>query len=147
MLGLVKGILIQGNVNESTTLALRSWLKAHPDVRGKWPGDTLTEKLRKIFADEVVTYDECEDLRELLSEMVGGKAGIIAGHNAATSLPLDEPPPIIFFPNRVFVFTGKFAFGPRSACEEVTEGAGGISEENVTRRTGYLVVGTFGSRD
>ncbi len=147
MLGLVKGILADGVVNERKTLALRDWLRAHPDVTEKWPGEAFSEKLRRIFTDGVITYEECEDLRELLSEMVGGQAGIIGGENASTSLPLDKPVPKIVFPHQVFVFTGKFAFGPRSACEKLTQDAGGICEETVTRRTRYLVVGTFGSRD
>ncbi len=147
MLGLVKGILVDGEVNEKKTFALRRWIKAHPDVTGKWPGDALNAMLKRILADGIVTNEECEDLMELLSGMVGGEAGIIGGGNAATSLPLDIPAPKIIFPCQVFVFTGKFAFGPRSACEELTQDAGGICEENVTRRTRYLVIGTFGSRD
>jgi NAD-dependent DNA ligase len=147
MLGLVKGILSDGVVNEKETLALRNWLKAHPDVREKWPGEALSEKLQGIFADGVITREECEDLRDTLSQMVGGEAGIIGGENAATSLPLDVPAPKIVFRDQVFVFTGKFAFGPRSACEEITLDAGGICEENVARRTNYLVIGTLGSRD
>ena len=45
------------------------------------------------------------------------------------------------------VFTGKFAFGPRSDCERAVIKLKGICERGVTKRTDYLIIGTFGSRD
>lgn len=47
----------------------------------------------------------------------------------------------------IFVFTGKFAFGPRAECQRQAVARGGLCEENVTQRTTYLIIGTFGSRD
>ena len=47
----------------------------------------------------------------------------------------------------IFVFTGKFAFGPLAACQKLTTMAGGTCEASITRRTTYLVMGTFGSAD
>ena len=147
MLGLTKGLLADGVISEEETVLLKNWANARPEVVSQWPGNILHERLTRIFVDGVVTEDERKDLASLLNDLVGGRAGIICGQNAATNLPLNQPPPQIVFPNRIFVFTGKFAFGSRSSCESTVAERGGISEPRVTSRTSYLVIGTFGSRD
>jgi len=147
MLGLAKGILSDGRIADDEVNLIRSWIKSHPDARSTWPGNVLSKRLERIFDDGIVSEDERTDLSSLLTDLVGGKAGIIGMENAATTLPLDKPAPKIIFSRRVFVLTGKFAFGPRASCQRLTRDAGGVSEDAVTKRTNYLVIGTFGSRD
>lgn len=53
MLGLAKGILADGRVDENEVVLLRHWPAAHPDTRGTSPGIVLSERLWKIFADGV----------------------------------------------------------------------------------------------
>jgi len=79
---------------------------------------------------------------------MGGTASLVLGYEGASTLPLDTPPPLICWgPDEVYVFTGRFAYDTRKDCErEVTE-RGGTCEPNITRRTSFLVIGTFGSRD
>lgn len=147
MLGLVKGVLADGTVSAAEIDLLHGWARAHPDVIEGWPGRVLYRRLETIAADGVVTDTEREDLAELLRQIVGGQAGILVGASTATELPLDRPPPVIAFQDCGFVFTGKFAFGPRAACEEAVQRLGGWCAPSVTRQTRYLVIGTFGSRD
>ena len=47
----------------------------------------------------------------------------------------------------MFVLTGRFAFGPRRDCERQVLNRGGECDPNITKRTNYVVIGTFGSRD
>lgn len=147
MLGLAKGVLADGAVSAAEAELLHAWLGRHPEVLQKWPVNRLVERLETIFHDGRVTREEQDDLKELLSDLVGGNAGIIVGEGAATALPIDRPAPSVVFPDRVFVFTGKFAFGPRAVCQRFVRDAGGSCDNDVTRRTNYLVIGTFGSRD
>jgi hypothetical protein len=152
LLGLAKGVLADGVVTEPESKHLGEWILAHPDSWNSWPVQPIAERLLRIFADGVVEDDERQDLCELLHSLVGGEAGILVdeegrGVDAATRLPLDDPPPTIAWPGCVFVFTGKFAFGTRECCEREVTIRGGICESNVTERTRYLVIGTFGSRD
>jgi hypothetical protein len=147
MLGLAKGILSDGRIADEEVNLIRSWIRSHPDARNSWPGNVLAQRLERIFDDGLVSEEEREDLHSLLNELVGGKAGIIGMENAATTLPLDKPAPQISFSRKVFVLTGKFAFGPRAACQRFTRDAGGVCEDGITKRTNYLVIGTFGSRD
>jgi NAD-dependent DNA ligase len=147
MLGLVKGILIDGKVTTDEAKLLDAWIKAHPDAVAGWPGDVIAERLQRIFADGKVTKAERTDLLELLTDLVGGKAGIIATQTAPTELPLDRPIAKIVFNRKRYVFTGKFAFGPREVCEKETMRAGGKCDSAITKSTNFLVIGTFGSRD
>jgi hypothetical protein len=38
MLGLAKGIVCDGRVNEAETMAFRQWFKANPDAAALYPG-------------------------------------------------------------------------------------------------------------
>lgn len=147
MLGLVKGVLADGEVSDAEVRALRDWAEAHPDVTSAWPGRILLRRLRRILQDGHVSETERADLHELLERLTGGGVGVLTGLTAASALPLDQPPPLLEIPDRVFVLTGRFAFGPRSACEEATRRIGGWPERDVTQRTDVVVIGTFGSRD
>ncbi len=147
MLGLAKGVLADGVVTDDEAKRLRDWRQEHPDAVEQWPVNILADRLQRIFADGVVDETERRDLAELLQSIVGGKAGLVLGEDAAADLPVDRPEPDINWSGAVFVFTGKFAFGPRSACEDAVGRLGGVCERRITRKTKYLVIGTFGSRD
>jgi hypothetical protein len=147
LLGIAKGFLADGLVTEGEARFLRDWAATHPDATNQWPVNIIHTRLQEYFADGRIDDDERRDLRELLASLIGGSASVLLGYDGATKLPLDTPPPLICWPDKVYVFTGRFAYGTRAHCQrEVTE-RGGHAESNVTRRTSFLVIGTFGSRD
>lgn len=141
----MKGVLADGVVSEREAELLRDWCAANRAAVAQWPGSILAKRLHQIFADGVVEEEERQDLLGLLQDIVGGKTGILFGLTTSSKLPLDEPPPPVRFVTKVFVFTGTFAFGPRFACERQVERLGGRCDPRVTRKTDFLVVGTFGS--
>jgi len=117
MLGLVKGILVDGIVNEAEAEHLRNRAAHHPDAVEQWPVNIVKARLDHIFADGHVHEAERRDLSALLQSVVGGTAGVLVGEDAATELPLDTPPPAMVWRGSLFVFTGKFAFGTRQDCQ------------------------------
>lgn len=146
-LGLAKGLLADGVVTADEAELVAQWIAAHADAAEQWPINVVTARVDRIFQDGRVDDDERTELAEILSEVVGGTGGVVAGEDAATSLPLDSPPPEIVWPGAVVVFTGKFAFGSRAECQRSVALLGASCEGDVTRRTTHLVIGTFGSRD
>ncbi|HJQ12594.1 MAG TPA: HIRAN domain-containing protein [Gemmatimonadaceae bacterium] len=146
-LGLAKGLLADGTVSQSEAELVRTWLTNHASAIDQWPLDRLTERVERIYRDGRIDDAERRELSDLLSAIVGGTAGIVLGEDAATELPLDVPPPVFKWPGSTFVLTGKFAFGTRAECERQVAKLGGVCNPDISRRTSYLIIGTFGSRD
>lgn len=147
MLGLAKGILADGVVNDLEANTLRLWGQTHPDAIDKWPLNIIFSRLLQFFADGHIDASERAELKTLLAALIGGTASLVLGYDAATTLPLDTPPPLISWFQEVYVFTGRFAYDTRANCEREVISRDGAVERNVTRRTSFLVIGTFGSRD
>jgi len=148
LLGLAKGMLADGVVNDREAEYLRDWGRNHPDVLGQWPLSIIFSRLQRHFVDGRVDDIERVELQTMLEALVGGRESVLLGYEGATTLPLDQPPPLVCYgPDEVFVFTGRFAYGPRYICEQEVSSRGSSCEGNVTRRTTFMVVDTFGSRD
>lgn len=148
LLGMCRGFLADGELSEAEVRALHAWFERGGDGAEDWVVAQIVRRVRAIAEDGVVTREERSDLQEILSALVGGTSELVLGEDPrSTGLPLDDPAPELQWSGSVFVFTGKFAFGPRADCERVTVSLGGIAERDITKRTDYLVIGTFGSRD
>lgn len=147
MLGLAKGMLADGIVNDLEAAYIHKWAADHPDAIDKWPVSMVLSRVQQFFADGLLDEPERKELQELLGQLVGGRASVLLGYTAATTLPLDVPAPLISWENEHYVFTGRFAYGTRKDCEGEVLERGGAVEPNITRATTFLVIGTFGSED
>jgi NAD-dependent DNA ligase len=147
MLGLAKGMLADGIVNDEEARFLSDWGLNHPDALVQWPVNLIFTRLHQFFADGRIDERERVELNDLLAQLVGGTASLLLGYEGATTLPLDVPPPSVVWPDQIFVFTGQFAYGTREDCETEVTSRGGVCDRNVTLRTSFLVIGTFGSED
>ena len=147
LLGLARGLIADGNVTEAEASLLRDWVGRHPDAVEHWAVRTIHHRLMTHFADGVIDVGEREDLKLVLDQLVSGELSATCNTDAASTLPLDQPPPTINWVGMTYVFTGKFAYGTRRDCEREVETRGGVCEGSVTKRTSFLVIGTFGSTD
>jgi NAD-dependent DNA ligase len=147
MLGLVKGVIVDGEVTAGEAQYLAHWINANPEAVKSWPGNAMAERLRRIFKDKRVDQAEREDLLYFLQELTGEDHDQKGVGNPTTRLPLDTPPPVLTFKGHEFVFTGKFVWGTRTACESAVTARGGIAGKDVSFRTSVLVLGDQGSRD
>jgi len=61
--------------------------------------------------------------------------------------PFDPPQPEVVFEKRTFIFTGKFKFGQREACQKEVLSRGGLApgKSSVSTSVDDLVIGTEGS--
>ena len=139
-------MFLDGVVTDEEAAGLYRWVKAHPDVVDGWPGNVLYRRLADIFDDGVVTDSERLDLAETLEGIAGGEIGYL-GEETPAVIPLNEPPPSLRLDRGLFVFSGRFAFGPRKECQRATVDLGGLTAPRITMKTDYLVIGTFVSRD
>lgn len=76
-----------------------------------------------------------ERLRELIAEIL------------RQGSPFDDPVPDISFAGASFAFTGKFASGTRTECQEAVTALGAIAQNDVNRSTDYLTIGNESSKD
>jgi hypothetical protein len=147
MLGLAKGLLADGLINDDEVRYLRDWGANHPDALSQWPLSLVFTRLQQFYSHGVIDDGERAELHGILADLVGGTASIVLGYAGASTLPLDVPPPAIRWTGEVYVFTGQFAYGPRNICEREVRDRGGKVAGNVTKTTTYLVVGTFGNEE
>jgi hypothetical protein len=65
--------------------------------------------------------------------------------NLSKPEPFDyDEPPIVFFENMQFHFSGRFKFGTRKACGEAVTNLGGVAMTNANRWVDYLVIASGG---
>ena len=148
LLGLAKGVLADGVVNEKEAAFFAQYVLAHPEIEDDPVLRLLVRRVRQIFADGKVDAEEREELKSLMEDLVGGRASLTLGYDAATELPLDSPAPLMCYGrDEVYVFTGRFAYGTRRQCQQEVLDRQSEVEDNVTRRTTFVVIGSFGSRD
>ncbi len=145
LIGLIRGILADGEVSVAETECLAAWTFRHAEIVTDWPVNVLARRLNRIFLDRRVDDAEREDLKVLLGEILGENENPLV--TASATLPLNKPAPEVIFDQNVFIFTGKFAFGPRRICEAEVLERGGKIVNSVTLQTDYLVIGAVGSRD
>jgi hypothetical protein len=148
MLGLCKGVVADGVVNEKEAQFLMDWISVNRGTAEQWPANVLYRRLAEMLIDHCLDQTEQAELLSLLQQIAtGGKPPEAYVANLSTSLPLTRPAPAIYFSQRHFCFTGRFILGPRKQCEGVILAKGGIAQKVPTGETDYLVIGILGSRD
>jgi NAD-dependent DNA ligase len=143
LVGIIEGILCDGNLNNDEIKYLDTWLKHNSEISNLWPGNAVYARVRDVLADGIITDDERNSLVKLLNDIIGDTSEDDAG-SAVTNLGFDEYVQVKFA-DRIFCFTGEFAYGTRPACEEATLKRGGAIHGSVVKSLDYLVVGGLGS--
>jgi len=145
LVGFCRGTIADGILNQSEAECLLAWINRHPDLATTFPANVLFARLTDALDDETLD-DESKDVFELIAECVGA-SGDVAMEPCTSTIPLDNPPPELLFPNRNFVLTGKFAWGPRQDVTHVIEFLGGCVKASVSGIVDYLICGHFDSTD
>lgn len=147
LVGICLGILADQVVNDEEAMNFRRWVQQLYAIDCGWPLSDVRQRVEQIFADGKIDDEERVELGALMRQLAGVPEEKIPDIGAATRLPLDEPPPPIIFPEKLFVVTGKFAHGTRTKVHQEIETRGGCCGKAPTLDTNYLVIGAFASRD
>jgi NAD-dependent DNA ligase len=141
LIGLAHGIAADDQVNQMEAEYLQKWLVANIDLRDNPITRNLLARVNAMLSDKKLSNDEASELLDVLKRFSGGdfELGEIL---KSSSLPLDTPPPEIVHHGRTFCFTGTFAYGSRSQCEEAVE-CRGAHAGSLTNNTNYLVIGVY----
>ena len=143
LLGMGRGLIADGKVNQDEAEALLAFLEAQADVPQEPLALALREQVRGMLADGVLDEAESARLYDTLSKLVGGEQAL-GECLRATTLPLDKPVPEVVFEGRKFCLTGNFS-GDRKDCAARIEARGGTIQAAVSGKTDYLVIGEYAS--
>ncbi len=142
LIGISKGLLADGKVNQAEAEFLETWLiQSHLATHNPIISNLL-ERVSSMLEDGVLDTEESEELLSLLFKITGEKSEI--GELAkTTSLPIDSPLPSISFVDKKFLFTGICVYGNRKQCKLAIEDRGGVCAKGVTKNLDYLILGTY----
>ena len=97
--------------------------------------NVLANRIARVYADGIVSDEELTELKLVLTKYADGE-------NKPTTLPLDDPMPMIEISEKNFCFTGTFVAGNREWCQEQVSLRGGFSLDKVTDGLHVLVIGS-----
>jgi NAD-dependent DNA ligase len=147
LLGMVQGMLADGHLHDMEIKFLSTWLDANDDVVQMWPASVVAQRIRTAFQDGHISEEERIHLTQTLGDLL---ANDFAETGSATAEPTRLPVTDdihVEVRDAGFCLTGEFAFGTRNACANLTERAGGIAVDNVSKKARYLVIGSRASPD
>ena len=123
-IGLCKGIVADGDVNQKEAEFLLNWLYQNRQASDNPVVVNLLNKINSMLDDGVLDNEESLELLDILRK-VSGESPVIGEVAKTTSLPLNDPLPQIFFEGMSFLFTGTCVFGSRRQCQAEIEKLGG----------------------
>lgn len=141
LLGLAHGLLADGRIDQSEAEYLQKWLVANTASHENPVIANFLQRINDMLSDGVLDDDEANDLFETLQRFSGGDFEL-GELQKSSSLPLNEPPPDLIFPEQSFCFTGTFAYGSRRECEGAVKSLG-AKAGSLTQKTNYLVIGIY----
>ena len=143
LIGLCKGIVADGRVDQAEAEFLHSWLIANQAAVNENPMiGRLMERVSAMLEDEILDDEEEKELLATL-QAFSGETPELGEMIKASCMPMDDPAPAISFYGRTFLFTGTFASGTREQCKAILTEAGGEYVPRVTRKLDYLVIGGY----
>ena len=143
LIGLAKGITLDGIVDQREAEFLRDWLVANHAVLDNPVIGTLMQRVGAMLEDNVLDAEEAAELLATLRAFTGDAPETTGELLRSSTLPCDEPPPTVTVEGRVFCFTGTCATGTRRDCQNIVRSQGGTVINSVTLKLDYLVLGAY----
>ena len=144
LLSVCRGLIEDGILLENEVHYLNRWLQANARVTSRFPGQQVAARLKRIYADGIITEEEKTELLELLRKATRDPAQPRASPATSVELPFDLPAPEVQFMNRNFCLAGRFFSGSARWCRNRIGQRGGEVHDQPNPSTDYLVIGAAG---
>lgn len=145
LIGIAAGLAADDTINQQEAEFLRTWIETHLVHLDDPVVNILYRRLADMLSDGVLDAAESAELLEMLHQFTGLPVATTPTFSAPASLPLNNPVPELSWAERVFLFTGVMAYGPRKECESLIVERGGLIGGSVSKKIHYLVVGSIGN--
>lgn len=153
LLGLVHGIMADGELGDREVSALNAWLEHNDYLKGTYPFDELESLLLDIMRDRHISEEERGRLTAFLSSVIEYRDSL--NLTVAQFQDLREEYsvdgicavcPDVSFRHKIFVLSGEFIEGSKKQVAEVIQRYGGEVKSNVSKYTDYVIVGNLGNQ-
>ncbi|MDN7143158.1 BRCT domain-containing protein [Pseudomonas sp. JQ170] len=145
LLGIAAGLTADSSINQQEAEFLKSWIEQHLAHLDDPVINLLYRRLTNMLSDGILDADESAELLEVLHQFTGAPQNSVRSFTAPTTLPLNIPAPVLEWSDRVYLFTGAMAYGPRKECEALVLERGGLIGGSVSKKVHFLVVGSVGN--
>jgi NAD-dependent DNA ligase len=142
LMGLVTGMVADGELNDREITMLSTWLASHPEAIADFPGTVIARAVHDVLEDGVITEAERNHLLTTLTSLAStdfSATGSVSPE--VTNLPIEDCV-TVDFKNSMVCFTGEFLYGTRAACERLVLKVGAMCADNVSKKVDILVIGT-----
>lgn len=145
LIGISVGLIADGQINQLEAQFLQKWIETNLAHLDDPVVNILFRRLNDMLSDGILSAEEAEDLMLLLKQFTGIAPASNPPALRVSSLPLNDPLPIIDWSDRTFMLTGTMAYGPRKSCESLIVERGGLIGAGVSKKVHYLIVGSVGN--
>lgn len=141
LIGLLKGISIDNDVNAKEIHYISNWLEEHDYLKNTYPYDEIYSLITNIVRDQVISVDERNDLLEFC-KLFTDESAAESGNNFTKSIKQGfyQIDPDIIIQEKNFCITGLSLKFKRKEIAEKIELFGGFVTNTVTSNTDYLIV-------
>ena len=148
VLGFCAGVNCDSIITTAEAIALYEKLKQPHDLEDDRRIVALRHRLRDALDDGIIDKDEAEDISRLITTVVGDSYADtgIASSEAIPVICDNDPIDESMFKGQLVVLTGGFAYGTRREVSTRVGEMGGTVQENPTKDTSVVVIGSEGSR-
>lgn len=150
--GLIHGMLSDNELSESEINRLSEWMDDNSFLKGTYPYDEIDSLLIDICKDGIITDDERSYLTAFFANFIDFKISYNINEFEIKELQnkysidgICAAGPEISFENKLFSFTGTSSKATRNEIAKTISDKGGLFNNNVTKKTNYLIVGGDGN--
>lgn len=145
LIGLVRGVLADGEINQAEAEFLELWMQINADYVDHWQCAPLYTRLQEMLQDGKLDHDEQRELLDTLSSFASPAIRADGRFAPNESLCDDVEPDQVDLIDKRVCFTGKFVTDSRTRLAERCNEHLIKVVNSVTTRLDYLVIGSCGS--
>lgn len=91
LLGLVTGLVADGQLNDIEIKMLSMWITTHPEVASEYPGSVLIKKITEVLVDGIITEEERTHLLTFLLQLASADfSSTGSADSEVVALPIDD---------------------------------------------------------